>query len=356
MSHNFPDTFSVQTPPSPMEATPLFARHRLKFYGNGAEYFRIWIVNLALSVITLGLYAPWAKVRAQRYFHANTALDETRFDYHAKPLNILLGRGLLALTFATGGLLLQTNIALGVLIIFLGLGLIPWLIAGSMRFRARMVSWRGVRFSWQGSTLSVYLRTLKVLLLTVITFGIYYFAGHHAFKRLLVDKLQFGNKEFKCHSGAGEFFVPYLLLVLISGVGGAVLEWGMRTALGGLGADVAEVAVGGATFCLVYVTYKVLGNMLSKIVHNRTLVAGLALANDSQWSEMTRLYLVNLVGMVLTLGLYWPWARMREMQYRAEHLSVIGDLSALQGHNLAHQASTAFAEEAAGVLDFDVSF
>ena len=40
----------------------------LSFNGSGMEYFKIWIVNVLLTIITLGLYHPWAKVRNHRYF------------------------------------------------------------------------------------------------------------------------------------------------------------------------------------------------------------------------------------------------------------------------------------------------
>jgi hypothetical protein len=33
------------------------------FSGSGAEYFRIWIVNLLLTVATFGIYSAWAKTR-----------------------------------------------------------------------------------------------------------------------------------------------------------------------------------------------------------------------------------------------------------------------------------------------------
>src|SRR5690606_19467483 len=62
------------------------------FTGSGGEYFRIWIVNLLLSILSLGIYSAWAKVRRQRYFHRNTRLAGSAFDYHARPAAILLGR------------------------------------------------------------------------------------------------------------------------------------------------------------------------------------------------------------------------------------------------------------------------
>ena len=35
------------------------------FDGSATEYFRIWIVNLALSILSLGIFSAWAKVRTR---------------------------------------------------------------------------------------------------------------------------------------------------------------------------------------------------------------------------------------------------------------------------------------------------
>ena len=48
------------------------SRLELRFVGSGSEYFRIWIVNLLLTILTLSLYYPFAKVRRMRYFHGAT--------------------------------------------------------------------------------------------------------------------------------------------------------------------------------------------------------------------------------------------------------------------------------------------
>jgi len=52
----------------------------LEFTGSAGEHFRIWIVNVVLTVVTLGIYGAWAKVRTRRYFYANTLLDGEPFD------------------------------------------------------------------------------------------------------------------------------------------------------------------------------------------------------------------------------------------------------------------------------------
>jgi uncharacterized membrane protein YjgN (DUF898 family) len=61
------------------------ARVPFEFHGNGSEYFRIWIVNVLLSILTLGVYSAWAKVRNKQYFYGNTWINDAGFEYLAKP-------------------------------------------------------------------------------------------------------------------------------------------------------------------------------------------------------------------------------------------------------------------------------
>ena len=85
-----------------------------EFTGHGGEYFRIWIVNLLLTLLTLGIYSAWATVRKRRYFHGNTRLEGAEFEYLATPWMILKGR----------------LIAVAVLILYFGLGQISPAAAG----------------------------------------------------------------------------------------------------------------------------------------------------------------------------------------------------------------------------------
>ena len=73
--------------------------HGIAFSGSGSEYFRIWIVNLLLTLVTLSLYYPWAKVRRLRYFHTNTQVAGHALDFHGEPVKMLRGH-LLVLALA----------------------------------------------------------------------------------------------------------------------------------------------------------------------------------------------------------------------------------------------------------------
>src|SRR6478735_4428933 len=66
--------------------------HRFSFMGSGKEYFGIWIVNVLLTIITLGIYSAWAKVRRNRYFYGNTVILDRAFEYHATGKQIFIGR------------------------------------------------------------------------------------------------------------------------------------------------------------------------------------------------------------------------------------------------------------------------
>ena len=86
-----------------------------RFHGKSGEYFRIWIVNLILSILTLGIYSAWAKVRTNRYFYGNTRLAGSGFEYHAKPITILKSRliavGLLLIYVFIGNMFPYAGIA-----------------------------------------------------------------------------------------------------------------------------------------------------------------------------------------------------------------------------------------------------
>lgn len=65
---------------------------KLEFVGDAEEFFRIWIVNVCLTLLSLGIFSAWAKVRRQRYFYVSTRLEGTPFEYTGRPLPILKGR------------------------------------------------------------------------------------------------------------------------------------------------------------------------------------------------------------------------------------------------------------------------
>src|ERR1700742_5249025 len=86
----------IDTPPPASSVRP---PEQLRFTGTGASYFGIWIVNLLLTIVTLGIYSAWAKVRRLQYFYRNTQLADSSFDFQGSPIKILIGRVTAVLLF-----------------------------------------------------------------------------------------------------------------------------------------------------------------------------------------------------------------------------------------------------------------
>jgi uncharacterized membrane protein YjgN (DUF898 family) len=156
--------------PSPeFSHTPRQARYMdIAFTGSGSEYFRIWIVNLLLMLVTLGIYYPWAKVRRMRYFHSNTLVEQAPLGFHGSPIKMLKGYalvGVLAVLYQAVGNISATAQLCAFLIV---MALAPALLKSSMQFRLANTSWRGLRLGFKGSLQGAYAAVLPLLLPSLV--------------------------------------------------------------------------------------------------------------------------------------------------------------------------------------------
>jgi uncharacterized membrane protein YjgN (DUF898 family) len=148
------------TPAPPAAAATLSAlpetAHRFVFSGTGGEYFGIWIVNIVLSILTLGIYSAWAKVRRLQYFHRHTQVAESSFDFHARPIDILKGRALAFGAYLAFVLLSKVSVTLSIVLALMLFAVIPYFAYKSLRFRFRNSSWRQIRFNFRGKVPGAY--------------------------------------------------------------------------------------------------------------------------------------------------------------------------------------------------------
>ena len=145
----------------------------LEFTGRGGEYFRIWIVNILLSIVTLSIYHPWAKVRDRRYFLGNTTLEGRGFDYHATGRQLLPGH-LIVMVLVLSFVALQAVFPVAGLVLAAVLALAtPWIIWRSLSFNARMTSFSTVRFGFEGTAGGAYVSYLlwPLLLVAAVAIG-----------------------------------------------------------------------------------------------------------------------------------------------------------------------------------------
>ena len=129
----------------------IFGPVNVKFSGTGREYFGIWIVNLILTIITLGIYSAWAKVRRETYFKNNTRVFDAGFGYHATGGQIFKGRLIAFIVLVLVNIISSVQPLFGLVVAPIFVVLLPWILNSSLRFSARMTSFRNIRFNWHGT-------------------------------------------------------------------------------------------------------------------------------------------------------------------------------------------------------------
>jgi len=315
-----PLTLVPQQPPAaPIQARPQVGddeprRLPLEFHGQGGEFFRIWIVNLVLSVLTLGIYSAWAKVRTLRYFYGNTRLDGNAFEYLADPRAILKGR-LLMVAVLVGYYVLSLYVPL--IELFGGLALLiatPWIVVRALSFHHHNSAWRGVRFGFEARLGEA----IKVLigwpLLGVVTLGILYPVAVQRQQAFIASHSRFGTQGFSFQAGVGRYYR------MILGIIGLVLLGVIaNVALSLTGSSNASILVLLLTYQLIFVYVKV---TLTNLYYRSTRAGIVRLGAHYGLASYSLLVLTNLLGMVLTLGLFYPWARVRTARYAAEHITL----------------------------------
>jgi uncharacterized membrane protein YjgN (DUF898 family) len=367
----------IEHEPTGLARTPLpAAPFSPVFSGDGAEYFRIWIVNLLLTVATLGVYSAWAKTRRLQYFYRNTQLAGAAFDFRGNPLAILRGRllavALLGIYHYAYGFSLTTGLVICALLL---LGL-PFMMRAALRFRLSNTWYRGMPFAFSGSiggAYAAYLPPAAVLLVpgALLALGIdpkllgLFFVlyllwpfMHGAMKRYQHRHLVYGDQAADFPLSVGKLAMPYLFAFLLGFAALVVFAIGVVVIVSvgtarkaGPATSFVPIIVG---IVLLYGFLLLLGPYVLVRMNNRawsaTSFPGVRIDCRMTVRGYLRLQVVNVLLTLLTLGLYRPFAAVRTWRYRLAHLHI----DAPEGFERAAAAAQRRTSAAAGdgVADF----
>lgn len=304
---------------------PAVRRLPLEFVGSASAYFRVWIVNLCLSLLTLGLYSPWAKVRNKQHLYGQMRLDGTPFRYLAPPLAILKGR-LIAAVLITG-FYAVTHLYLslrwyGVLIVAAGL---PWILVRARAFEAHHSAFRNLRFGFGGTYSGAFTNLGLAAIQAVTVFGLPW--AYCRVKNYFVGHLCFGDVRARVHCPGNRLFVPFLLTLVI----GVVCLGVVFVEVGWVFAREREFADWMLPACLapLYLGYALAYSLLKaralNLLWRRTRLGPLHFEPSYRARDLLLIYLTNTFAVVASLGLLVPWAAVRLARYRTEGLSVFAD-------------------------------
>jgi uncharacterized membrane protein YjgN (DUF898 family) len=327
--------------------------YEFEFRGTGSEYFRIWIVNLALTILTLGVFSAWAKVRTWRYFYGNTFVGGHAFDYHASPWRILIGRTIAAILFIG----YNVTVAFKPLyalpwILILGFAF-PWLVNSSLRFNARNTSYRNVRLNFTGKYFEALVAFVVWPLAGLATLFLLMPAARRARDFFFTNNHTFGGRRFRTEFTPWNIYAIYLfgflLFVTLIAVIAAgmwanvyVLAKGHNILANPIAVQAAYIAIGVLAYLAFLMLAPAINTMVVNLSLNNTTLDGRHRIRSRMsplvvgWITVTNGFLV-----LFTLGIFYPWARVRLRRYETRKLALLLD------GNIEDYASEAFATQSA---------
>lgn len=364
----------TQSPPPP-PVGPLDAAsrecvmHSFSFTGSALEYFSIWVVNVALTVITLGLYSPWAKVRRERYLTSHTELSGVQFEYTADPWKIFKGRVLLIAALIVIAVA-RAIPALWVLIAFplLALGW-PWVLASALRFRARYTSYRNLSFHFTGTAGAAFTRCVLPKVAAVLTLWLLAPWAQLSSKRYAVNNLQYGATSFqtpvtfgqvyRVYGGAAILFFTGAFLTIcgvgVAGLSRTVLVSGDLSLLSlprlAISLSLAACGVGVIACTPGYIRLGV-----ARRVWDGATIGAWSISWKPSMKRYLLIAITNTLFRSITLGLATPWCVVRVRRFLVEDLALIGtqSLDDFVGERRAEIRS--LGEQAADAYDLDIDF
>ena len=306
--------------------------YNLDFKGKGGDFFGIVIVNWLLTIITLGIYYPWAKAKTLQFLFGQTTLNEDAFAFHGTGKEMFKGfikAILLFFCFAVvmGVLTYMSMPVFGILFLYAGLiAITPIAIHGSYRYRTSRTSWRGIRFGYRGNRKELVGLFFKWIFFTIITLGIYGPWMVINLRTYILSNIRFGDAKFDYEGDGGDFLIMNLKGYFLS------------------------------IFTLGIYTFWWQKDIFNYYVDNLSLHKGdkqIGFSSTATGGDFVGLTLINLIIIICTLGLGYAWVVTRTIKFMFDHIELEGNIDLDTLHQTEDNFKDATGEDISDFLDLD---
>lgn len=342
----------------------------VEFSGQKGEYARLWLINLLLSILTLGIYSAWAKVRNNQYLYGHTQIEGHRFQYLANPLQILRGRLTAIALLAAYYLALTSSPALASVMMLALILSFPSMIIQGLKFTLRNSAYRGVRFSFEAGYWGIVGYFFLLPLLGVVTLGLAMPWVTQMMHKYLYENATYGGKHFEAPTSAWEYYKAVFMclgaaVLLVIAMAVIAFTFSMTSVLigdahnpltaNGL-AGVGLIAAAAAYFFAIYMLSAIYQGAIRNHLFNCLQVKGVFRTHSAiSIMPFAVLMMSNALLLICTLGLAFPVTVVRKRKFLADATSFTLEPGIDHLVNTVPETHSAFGEEAAGLFDADLS-
>jgi uncharacterized membrane protein YjgN (DUF898 family) len=305
------------------------ANYQLSFFGKGGDFFKIKIVNIIFSIVTLGLYYPWAKAKTLSYLYSHTSFEDQPFAFTGTGKEMFKGfiKAFLLIIILYGLFIysaISKNTFLFLIVYLLFLAIIPIAIHGFYKYRMAKTTWRGIRFGYAGDRTELFVLYIMGLLLTLITVGIYGFWFHIKFRKYIIGNIKVGNASFGYTGDGTEYF-----LLNLKGIALTIITLG------------------------IYIFWWE-KDLFAYYVNNLQLTQGdkkVGFASTVTGGSFALLLITNMLIFIFTLGIGFAWIQVRTLKFIANNISLSGNYSFDELQQTQQNYTDATGEDIADLLD-----
>ena len=292
-SFAFTDTSPVYQPPV----------HHLQFHGDGTSLFLLILKNLFLTVITLGVYAAWARAERRKYMWSSTEIAGQRLVFTGTGLELFKGYlkvlavyvAFLAIPVIANLIIPGSRVILQIMLSVAVLGLIPFAVYWSRAYLLSRTRWRGLHFGLERGAGPYAKAFIGGYLLTLLTLGIYAPAWLNRLRGILLNNTRFGTERFSYDgSNADAFWIGFkgfLFSVLTLGI--------------------------------YYFWYAA---EMNRFVLSHTSFMGARGRSDLTAGDMFAILVGSVLGTALTLGIAFPWIVVWSMRKMLDRITFVGEV------------------------------
>jgi len=345
------------------------------FHGNGGALFGISLKNVLLTLLTVGIYYFWGKNRTRTYLVGQCEFEGDRFAWYGTGKELFLGTLKLLVIAAPVAIVLflvplywkhpaadaLANLVVLAVYVFVG----PLAAVGARRYRMSRLSWRGIRFSFRGRVRDLLKLYLRGSIFTALTLGLYYPFFQTNIRKFVSEQSYFGTTRFAFDGKGRDLFGRFLLAAVVAVGALGIAGYTLARTMPGLSLFAEEDVTGTAAQVLQMIAPLLVAGVVAALAWlsfmayrhryywNHTSFGTARFRSTMTAGKLLAQSVTNLLLLVVTLGLAFPWVIVRNAKFALANVGLVGSLD-LAGILQEAQAAGVAGESLADFLNVDL--